>query len=107
MPTITTRDGVDIFYKDWGSGQPIVFSHGWPLSSDDWDNQLLFFGQHGYRVVACWRGFVGWRCTTPGRPMTYVDPAHQLCCAHAQRELAAVTENAGARRRLVLGHPGR
>jgi non-heme chloroperoxidase len=52
MPTITTRDGVDIFYKDWGSGQPIVFSHGWPLSSDDWDSQLLFFGQHGYRVVA-------------------------------------------------------
>ena len=52
MPTITTSDGVEIFYKDWGSGQPIVFSHGWPLSSDDWDNQLLFFLQHGYRVVA-------------------------------------------------------
>ena len=38
MPTITTKDGVEIFYKDWGSGQPIVFSHGWPLSADDWDN---------------------------------------------------------------------
>jgi non-heme chloroperoxidase len=52
MPTITTTDNVEIFYKDWGTGQPIVFSHGWPLSSDDWDNQLLFFLQHGYRVIA-------------------------------------------------------
>jgi len=52
MPTITTTDGVEIFYKDWGTGQPIVFSHGWPLSSDDWDTQLMFFLQQGYRVVA-------------------------------------------------------
>ena len=52
MPTITTTDGTGIFYKDWGSGQPIVFSHGWPLSADDWDTQMLFFLQHGYRVIA-------------------------------------------------------
>ena len=52
MPTITTADGTEIFYKDWGSGQPIVFSHGWPLSADDWDTQLLFFLQQGYRVIA-------------------------------------------------------
>jgi len=52
MATITTKDGTTIFYKDWGKGQPIVFSHGWPLSSDDWDAQMLFFGQHGYRVIA-------------------------------------------------------
>ena len=52
MPTIMTPDGVEIFYKDWGTGQPMVFSHGWPLSSDDWDNQMLFFLQHGYRVIA-------------------------------------------------------
>jgi non-heme chloroperoxidase len=52
MPIITTRDGVEIFYKDWGQGQPIVFSHGWPLSSDDWDTQMLFFLNHGYRVIA-------------------------------------------------------
>src|SRR3954463_1102269 len=52
MPTITTRDGVEIFYKDWGSGQPIVFSHGWPLSADDWDNQMMFFLGEGYRVIA-------------------------------------------------------
>src|ERR1700681_4045663 len=52
MPTITTKDGTEIFYKDWGSGQPIVFSHGWPLSADDWDAQMLFFLNHGYRVIA-------------------------------------------------------
>ena len=45
MGTITTTDGTEIFYKDWGSGQPIVFSHGWPLSADDWDTQMLFFLQ--------------------------------------------------------------
>src|SRR5271163_4528382 len=52
MGTITTADGTEIFYKDWGSGQPIVFSHGWPLSADDWDTQMLFFLHHGYRVIA-------------------------------------------------------
>ena len=52
MNTITTQDGTQIFYKDWGIGQPIVFSHGWPLSSDDWDPQMLYFVQRGYRVIA-------------------------------------------------------
>jgi len=52
MSTITTKDGVEIFYKDWGSGQPIVFHHGWPLSSDDWDTQMLYFVERGYRVIA-------------------------------------------------------
>ena len=54
MPFITTRDGADIFYKDWGprDAQPIVFHHGWPLSADDWDNQLMFFLGEGYRVIA-------------------------------------------------------
>ena len=52
MSTIKTADGVEIFYKDWGKGLPIVFSHGWPLSADDWDNQMLFFLSHGYRVIA-------------------------------------------------------
>ena len=47
MSTITTKDGVEIFYKDWGTGQPIVFSHGWPLSADDWDAQMMFFVQQG------------------------------------------------------------
>jgi non-heme chloroperoxidase len=52
MSTITTSDGTQIYYKDWGSGQPVVFHHGWPLSADDWDAQLLFFLEHGYRVIA-------------------------------------------------------
>jgi non-heme chloroperoxidase len=50
--TITTKDGTHIFYKDWGSGQPLVFHHGWPLSSDDWDAQMMFFVSKGYRVIA-------------------------------------------------------
>ncbi|MEW9586885.1 alpha/beta fold hydrolase [Paraburkholderia sp. DGU8] len=49
---VKTKDGTEIYYKDWGQGQPIVFHHGWPLSSDDWDAQMLFFLQHGYRVIA-------------------------------------------------------
>jgi non-heme chloroperoxidase len=52
MSTITTKDGTEIFYKDWGKGQPIVFHHGWPLSADDWDNQMMFFLAQGYRVIA-------------------------------------------------------
>lgn len=54
MTTIKTKDGADIFYKDWGprDAQPIVFHHGWPLSSNDWDTQMLFFAKHGYRVIA-------------------------------------------------------
>jgi non-heme chloroperoxidase len=52
MSTFTTQDGTEIFYKDWGTGQPIVFHHGWPLSADDWDNQMLFFLDKGYRVIA-------------------------------------------------------
>ncbi|AGA08902.1 putative hydrolases or acyltransferases (alpha/beta hydrolase superfamily) (plasmid) [Sinorhizobium meliloti GR4] len=52
MGTIITRDGTQIFYKDWGKGQPVVFHHGWPLSADDWDNQMLFFLGKGYRVIA-------------------------------------------------------
>ena len=47
MNTVTTSDGVEIYYKDWGNGQPIVFSHGWPLSADDWDAQMLFFLEQG------------------------------------------------------------
>ena len=52
MDTITTKDGTRIFFKDWGTGQPVVFSHGWPLSADAWDAQMLFLGQKGYRVIA-------------------------------------------------------
>jgi non-heme chloroperoxidase len=52
MNTITVKDGTSIYFKDWGTGQPITFSHGWPLTGDAWDAQMLFFGQQGYRVIA-------------------------------------------------------
>jgi non-heme chloroperoxidase len=52
MSTITTQDGTEIFYKDWGTGRPVVFSHGWPLDSDAWDDQMMFLADRGYRVIA-------------------------------------------------------
>jgi non-heme chloroperoxidase len=52
MSTIKVKDGTEIYYKDWGTGQPIVFHHGWPLSGDDWNTQMMFFLDHGYRVIA-------------------------------------------------------
>jgi non-heme chloroperoxidase len=80
MSYITVKDGTQIFYKDWGSGQPIVFSHGWPLSADDWDAQVLFFGQHGYRVIAHDRRGHGRSTQTwDGNEMdTYADDLHAL-----------------------------
>jgi non-heme chloroperoxidase len=83
MPTITTKDGTQIYYKDWGSGQPIVFSHGWPLTADDWDGQMLFFGQNGFRVIAHDRRGHGRSTQTwEGNEMdTYADDLAELTAA--------------------------
>jgi non-heme chloroperoxidase len=82
MPFITTKDGTEIFYKDWGpkDAQPIVFHHGWPLSADDWDNQMMFFVNRGYRVVAHdRRGHGRSTQTDSGNDMdTYADDMKQI-----------------------------
>lgn len=80
MPTLTIKDGAQLYYKDWGSGQPIVFHHGWPLSSDDWDAQMMFFQLHGYRVIAHdRRGHGRSTQTTSGHDIdTYASDAAQL-----------------------------
>ncbi|WP_097304016.1 alpha/beta fold hydrolase [Pseudomonas chlororaphis] len=80
MSTFTTRDGTEIYYKDWGSGQPIVFSHGWPLNSDSWEAQMIFLASKGYRVIAHDRRGHG-RSSQPwsGNEMdTYADDLAQL-----------------------------
>jgi non-heme chloroperoxidase len=83
MGTITVKDGAEIVYKDWGSGQPIVFHHGWPLSADDWDAQMMYFLQHGYRVIAHDRRGHGRSSQTPfGHDMdTYADDVAALAAA--------------------------
>jgi non-heme chloroperoxidase len=80
MNTITTKDGTTIYYKDWGKGQPAVFCHGWPLTADAWDAQMLFLGQHGYRVIAHDRRSHGRSSQTwDGNEMnTYADDLAQL-----------------------------
>ncbi|MGB3355739.1 MAG: alpha/beta hydrolase [Mycobacterium sp.] len=94
MSIHTTPDGTDIFYKDWGTGQPIVFSHGWPLSSDDWDNQMLFFLQQGYRVIAHDRRGHGRSTQTPG--------GHDI--DHYADDLASLTEHLDLRDAVHVGH---
>jgi non-heme chloroperoxidase len=83
MPTITAKDGASIFYKDWGKGQPIVFHHGWPLSADDWDAQMIFFLHKGYRVIAHdRRGHGRSSQTSGGHEMdTYADDVAALTAA--------------------------
>ena len=94
MSTITTKDGVTIFYKDWGSGAPIVFSHGWPLSSDDWDAQVMFFLNRGYRVIAHdRRGHGRSSQTAEGHDMD-----------HYADDLAALTAHLNLKGAVHIGH---
>ena len=94
MSSITTKDGTQIYYKDWGSGQPVVFSHGWPLSSDDWDAQMLFFLHHGYRVIALDRRGHGRSTQTwEGNDMD-----------HCADDLAELMEKLDVRDAIHVGH---
>jgi pimeloyl-ACP methyl ester carboxylesterase len=94
MNRIKTKDGTAIYYKDWGTGDPIVFSHGWPLTADAWDAQMLFFGQRGYRVIAHDRRGHGRSTQTwNGNDMdTYSD------------DLAALFEALDLRNAIMVGH---
>ena len=94
MSSIKTKDGTEIFYKDWGKGQPIVFSHGWPLSADDWDTQMLFFLGHGYRVIAHdRRGHGRSSQTSDGHDMD-----------HYADDLAALTTHLELKNAIHVGH---
>jgi non-heme chloroperoxidase len=94
MSFITAHDGTQIFYKDWGSGQPIVFSHGWPLSADDWDAQMLFFLQQGFRVIAHdRRGHGRSSQTAAGHDMD-----------HYAGDLASLTDHLDLENAIHVGH---
>ena len=94
MSKIITKDGTEIFYKDWGKGQPIVFHHGWPLSADDWDTQMMFFLLRGYRVVASDRRGHGRSEQTDG--------GHDM--DHYADDLAAVVEHLDLHDAIHVGH---
>jgi non-heme chloroperoxidase len=94
MDTIKTKDGITIFFKDWGSGQPIVFSHGWPLSADDWDAQMMYFLSRGFRVIAHDR-------RGHGRSTQTVD-GHDM--DHYAADLAALTTHLNLRDAIHVGH---
>jgi non-heme chloroperoxidase len=94
MDKITVNDGTEIYYKGWGKGQPIVFSHGWPLSADDWDAQMLFFLNHGYRVIAHDRRGHG--------RSTQVSDGHDM--DHYADDLAALTSHLDLKNAIHVGH---
>jgi non-heme chloroperoxidase len=97
MSTIKTKDGTEIYYKDWGSGQPVVFSHGWPLSADAWDAQMVFLGERGYRVIAHDRRGHGRSSQTwNGNDMdTYADDLAQLIETLDLKDIVLVGHSTG------------
>lgn len=97
MSTITTRDGTQLFYKDWGAGQPVVFCHGWPLSADAWDGQMVFLGERGYRVIAHDRRGHGRSAQTwSGNDMdTYADDLAALIAALDLKDIVLVGHSTG------------
>jgi non-heme chloroperoxidase len=94
MNSVKTKDGIEIFYKDWGSGQPIVFSHGWPLSADDWDTQMMFFLNRGFRVIAHDRRGHG--------RSTQTAEGHDM--DHYADDLATVTAHLNVKNAIHVGH---
>jgi len=94
MNTVRTKDGAEIYYRDWGAGQPIVFSHGWPLSSEAWSGQMLFFAQHGYRVIAHDRR---------GHGRSTQTPTHNDMNSYAD-DLAAVMDQLDVKNAVLIGH---
>ncbi len=97
MSSITTKDGTQIYYKDWGTGQPVVFSHGWPLSADAWDDQMLFLAERGYRCIAHDRRGHG-RSSQPGQGNnmdTYADDLAELVQALDLKDAIHVGHSTG------------
>ena len=94
MNSVKTKDGINIFYKDWGSGEPLFFHHGWPLSADDWDAQMMFFLSHGYRVIAHDRRGHG-RSSQTG-------DGHDM--DHYADDLAALTAHLNLKDAIHVGH---
>jgi pimeloyl-ACP methyl ester carboxylesterase len=105
MGTVTTKDGTEIFYKDWGTGEPIFFHHGWPLSADDWDAQMMFFLQKGYRVIAHdRRGHGRSTQTAVGHDMvlTRMMPTRSSRSSISRMPSISATQRAAAKSRVTL-----